>query len=136
MNDTLAEQTIEDHKYLLEQVENKCAIAFFAVVNRNQSLYNALQKYSIVEEEKGEQEEKKMEGDSMISPSQHRMKEKNAHSDDPLEEIFLTIMKEFDFMSVVMYPELNNRREFVHNCWRIAKAKENEELKRAVASDP
>ena len=45
MNDTLAEQTIEDHKYLLESVENKCAIAYFAMVNRNQSLYNALQSY-------------------------------------------------------------------------------------------
>jgi hypothetical protein len=42
MNDQLAEQTIEDHKYLLELVENKCAIAFFAMANRNLSLYNAL----------------------------------------------------------------------------------------------
>ena len=42
MNDRLAEQTIEDHKYLLELVENQCAIAFFAVMNRNQSLYNAM----------------------------------------------------------------------------------------------
>lgn len=42
MNDALAEQTIEDHKYLLEKVENKCAIAFFAVINRNLSLFNAL----------------------------------------------------------------------------------------------
>lgn len=47
MNDALAEQTIEDHKYLLELVENKCAIAFFAAINRNQSLYNALQQYVI-----------------------------------------------------------------------------------------
>ena len=30
-----AEQTIEDHKYLLELVENKAAIAYFAVLNRN-----------------------------------------------------------------------------------------------------
>lgn len=45
MNDELAEKTIEDHKYLLELVENKTAIAFFAVVNRNQSLYMALQRY-------------------------------------------------------------------------------------------
>ena len=45
MNDELAEQTIEDHKYLLELVENKCAIAFYAVCNRNQSLYQALHKY-------------------------------------------------------------------------------------------
>jgi hypothetical protein len=35
MNDEIAEKTIEDHKYLLELVENKCAIAFFAVCNRN-----------------------------------------------------------------------------------------------------
>jgi hypothetical protein len=45
MNDVLAEQTIEDHKYLLELVENKCAIAFYACINRNQSLYNALKQY-------------------------------------------------------------------------------------------
>jgi hypothetical protein len=32
------------------------------------------------------------------------------------------MMDEYDFMSVVMYPELKNRREFVHDCWVIAKA--------------
>lgn len=57
MNDTLAEQTIEDHKYLLELVENKCAIAFFAAINRNQSLYNALQQYVITNGSPGEGEE-------------------------------------------------------------------------------
>ena len=35
MNDKIAAQTIEDHKYLLELVENKAAIAYFAVANRN-----------------------------------------------------------------------------------------------------
>lgn len=45
MNDAIAERTIEDHKYLLELVENRCAIAYFAVANRNQSLFFALQKY-------------------------------------------------------------------------------------------
>ena len=45
MNDKIADQTIEDHKYLLELVENKCAIVFFACVNRNISLYNALINY-------------------------------------------------------------------------------------------
>lgn len=45
MNDRIADQTIEDHKYLLELVENKAAIAYFAVANRNQSLFNALKKY-------------------------------------------------------------------------------------------
>ena len=45
-------------------------------------------------------------------------------------------MDKFDFMSVVMYPELMNRREFIHHCWIIAKAKENDELKEAVSRDP
>ena len=35
MNDRIAGQTIEDHKYLLELVENRAAIAYFAVANRN-----------------------------------------------------------------------------------------------------
>lgn len=45
MNDRIANATIEDHKYLLELVENRCAIAYFACLNRNQSLYEALQTY-------------------------------------------------------------------------------------------
>jgi len=45
MNDVIAEKTIEDHKYLLEHVENRCAIAYFAAANRNLSLFNALQHY-------------------------------------------------------------------------------------------
>ena len=45
MNDSLAEQTIVDHKYLLELVENRCAIAFYAVSSRNHSLYLALQRF-------------------------------------------------------------------------------------------
>ena len=49
MNDRIADQTIEDHKYLLELVENKAAIAYFAVANRNQSLFNALKKYLLAE---------------------------------------------------------------------------------------
>ena len=50
--------------------------------------------------------------------------------------IFSRIMDEFDFMSIVMYPDLKNRREFIHNCWLIAKAKDNLELKIAVSQDP
>jgi len=42
----------------------------------------------------------------------------------------------YDFMSVVMYPDLKNRREFVHDCWLIAQGKENEELKMALSRDP
>ena len=39
-------------------------------------------------------------------------------------------------MSIVMYPELAKRRGFVHECWIIAKATENEELKIALSRDP
>lgn len=38
-------------------------------------------------------------------------------------------------MSTVMYPELRNRREFIHDCWVIAKSKENDELKLAIIND-
>ena len=39
-------------------------------------------------------------------------------------------------MSIVMYPELKSRRDFVHDCWTIAKACENNELKIAISRDP
>ena len=53
-----------------------------------------------------------------------------------LEQTFNKMMQEYDFMSVVMYPDLKNRREFIHDCWIIAKQTENEELKYAVSKDP
>jgi hypothetical protein len=120
MNDNLAGQTIEDHKYLLEQVENKCAIAFYAAINRNQSLYNALHLQTKVNAVEGNAE--KIEEVNLML--------------DPLEQIFNKMMNEYDFMSIVMYPNLKNRREFIHDCWTIAKAKENDELKVAVCNDP
>ena len=53
-----------------------------------------------------------------------------------LDAIFRKMILEFDFMSLVMYPELKNRREFVHNTWFVAKITENTELKLAVSNDP
>lgn len=53
-----------------------------------------------------------------------------------LDRLFDKMIEEYDFMSVVMYPELKNRRDFVHDSWLIAKSIENEEFKLAVASDP
>jgi len=47
----------------------------------------------------------------------------------------MSIITNYDFMSVVMYPELLNRREFVHDCWLIAKGTENEDLKIAISED-
>ena len=45
------------------------------------------------------------------------------------------MIQQYDFMSVVMYPQLENRREFVHDTWIIAKASENDEFKIAVSLD-
>jgi len=42
----------------------------------------------------------------------------------------------YDFMSLVMYPECQKRRQFVHDSWIVAKASENQELKEAIAMDP
>lgn len=117
MNDNLAEQTIEDHKYLLELVENRCAIVFFAIVNRNQSLYNAMKQHTIGSKK-----------DNASDFSNEVM--------DPLDMIFFKMMEEYDFMTVVMYEELKYRKEFIHDCWIIAKSKDNDELKVAIINDP
>lgn len=39
-------------------------------------------------------------------------------------------------MSLVMYPDLKQRRDFVHDSWIVAKLSENTELKIAIAKDP
>jgi hypothetical protein len=48
---------------------------------------------------------------------------------------FNEMIQKYDFMTVLMYPDLKNRREFIHDCWIIAKASENDELKLAVSKD-
>jgi hypothetical protein len=53
-----------------------------------------------------------------------------------MEMTFKRMIYEYDFMSVVMYPELKKRREFVHDAWLIAKLTENTELKIAISNDP
>ena len=45
MNEKIAKATIEDHKYLLESVDNRAAIAYFAVANRNFCLFAALKSF-------------------------------------------------------------------------------------------
>ena len=49
---------------------------------------------------------------------------------------FNRMINEYDFMSLVMYPELVKRREFVHDAWLIGKLTENFELKLAISNDP
>ena len=124
MNDVIADQTIEDHKYLLELVENRCAIAFYAATNRNQSLYNALQRYYQRIIDGAEDPNKK--GQSVVGLSLNS---------SYLENIFIKMIQQYDFMSLVMYPQLMNRREFIHDTWIIAKATENDEFKVAVSLD-
>jgi hypothetical protein len=53
-----------------------------------------------------------------------------------MEATFKRMIHEYDFMSLVMYPELKKRREFVHDAWLIAKLTENTELKIAISNDP
>ena len=55
---------------------------------------------------------------------------------DYLEKCFHNMMFKYDFLSVVMYPDLKNRRLFVHEAWLIAKNTENSELKMAISKDP
>ena len=50
--------------------------------------------------------------------------------------IFRRISLDYDFMSLIMYPELKKRKEFVHDNWVIAKMTENTELKIAISNDP
>ena len=64
MNDHIAMKTLEDHKYLLIEVQNRAAIAFFAAANRNLSLYNALKKHQNYEMEIEEAEEYQEEDSS------------------------------------------------------------------------
>lgn len=45
MNDMMAEKVLIDHKYLMNEVQNRAAIAYFAAANRNLSLFNALKMF-------------------------------------------------------------------------------------------
>ena len=45
MDLALARDTLESHKYLLYEVQNRAAIAYFAALNRNISLYEALRQH-------------------------------------------------------------------------------------------
>ena len=75
MNDRIAEQTIEDHKYLLELVENRAAIAYFAVANRNQSLFNALKNF-LKEELEAKEQAEKIEEEELEESTKNKKKKK------------------------------------------------------------
>ena len=52
-----------------------------------------------------------------------------------MEDAFNNMIKKYDILSVVMYPDLINRKKFVHDAWNIAKLSENYELKIAISND-
>ena len=41
----------------------------------------------------------------------------------------------YDFLSIIIYPDLKARKLFVHNAWLIAKYTENQELKLIIIKD-
>ena len=53
-----------------------------------------------------------------------------------MEQTFNNVISGNDFMAIIMYPELQHRRQFVHDCWIIAKGSDNQEFKIAVSKDP
>ena len=53
-----------------------------------------------------------------------------------MEDAFENMIKKYDILSVVMYPDLKNRKLFVHDAWNIAKLSENRELKLEISNDP
>ena len=53
-----------------------------------------------------------------------------------MEDIFMRMLYKNDFMTLIMYPDLEKRRLFVHDAFQIAKMTENLELKIAILIDP
>lgn len=68
MNDVIADETLEDHKYLLLEVQNRAAIAYFAAANRNLSLFNSLVKYI----QKDKEEREKLSSENLDSDGSSR----------------------------------------------------------------
>jgi hypothetical protein len=46
------------------------------------------------------------------------------------------MINEYDFFSIIIYPDLKARKQFVHDAWEIAKFTENFELKMIIIQDP
>ena len=53
-----------------------------------------------------------------------------------MDATYTKLINDYDFVSLVMYPELQKRKDFVHDAWLIAKISENSELKLAISNDP
>ena len=123
----------------MELVENRAAIAYFAVANRNQSLFTALKNFLKEEDKQDEEDEGADQKKGKAAKAKKRMKAGRRPADSSqrfIETVFKRLISDYDFMSVVMYPELQKRRDFVHDAWLIAKNAENTELKIAISNDP
>lgn len=53
-----------------------------------------------------------------------------------MADICSRIIIDYDFLTLVMYPDIMTRKRFVHDSWVIAKMSENTELKIAISNDP
>lgn len=85
------------------------------------------------------QDLKNHDDDGNDSEEGQKKKKKGEEDEGQLKFMYQTFKKMilyYDFMSLVMYPELKKRREFVHDAWVIAKLSENTELKEAIIVDP
>ena len=123
MNEKIAKKTIEDHKYLLEHVDNRAAIAYFAVANRNLCLFQALKSFldqkkiddeAAAAKENEEKEKGEGETDGKTPPKKvvgGKNNKKNLMENDPkykkMEEMFHTMLYKTDFMTLIMYPALD-----------------------------
>ena len=111
---------------MLELIDNRAAIAFYAATNRNQALYEALLNYYQAPEGQDKAEWRMKNKQPKIS----------THMEMMMCHQFYKMIDLYDFMSIVMYPDLSNRREFIHDCWVVAQNCNNEEFKIELTKDP
>ena len=138
MNKQNAQETIVNQKYLLELIENRIAIVYFAIKSRNQALFQVMCEYA--SQEKQELPNKPKHSKSNTTVEMHNGSIKNpGHLSVGVHDLMISIhdmiLESYDFMTLCMYDGLESRRKFVHDCWTIAKLSENQEFKTAVAED-
>ena len=62
----------------------------------------------------------------------HANNMKGSHGDNMnfkvLNQLFLALIHQYEFLNIVMYEDLLKRREFVHDCWVLAQLSMSFEL--------
>lgn len=69
----------------------------------------------------------------------HANNMKGSHGDNMnfkvLNQLFLALIHQYEFLNIVMYEDLLKRREFVHDCWVLAQLSMSFELMQAISAD-